>query len=224
MIRLQKFLAEAGIASRRKCEQLITAGKIKVNGQIISELGYKIDEHQDRVEYQGKPVKPASGKIYLAINKPLGYICSASASQGKSVLELVDIKERIYSVGRLDKDSTGLLILTNDGDFANKIMHPKFASEKEYLVQLNKIFNRQDAKKLAAGMVLDGKKLQPIKTIKITGRTVKLILREGVNRQIRRLLGQLGYQVLALQRIRVGRLKLGNLKIGEWKNIKPTDL
>ncbi|HNW08962.1 MAG TPA: pseudouridine synthase [bacterium] len=224
MIRLQKFLAEAGIASRRKCEQLITAGKIKVNGQIISELGYKIDEHQDRVEYRGKPVKPASGKIYLAINKPPGYICSASTSQGKSVLELVDIKERIYSVGRLDKDSTGLLLLTNDGEFANKISHPRHGAEKEYLVLLDKKFQPADSLKLAAGMMLDGKKLQPIKTAAINGLKIKLILHEGVNREIRRLLGRLGYRVINLTRIRIGRLSLGRLKTGQWKKITPEQI
>lgn len=224
MMRLQKFLADAGIASRRKCEQLITTGKIKVNGKIISELGYKIDEYQDQIEYNGKPVKPTTRKIYLAINKPVGYICSASSNQGKSVLELVDIRERIYPIGRLDKDSSGLLLLTNDGEFANQISHPRYGAEKEYLVSLDKNFQPADSLKLASGMVLDGKKLQPIKTAAINGRTIKLILHEGANREIRRLLGQLGYRVIELTRIRIGRLQLGRLKIGQWKKTNPKQI
>lgn len=224
MMRLQKFLSQAGVASRRKAEELILAGKVKVNGQKITELGTKVDEKTDQVEYAGRIIRSESKKVYIAVNKPVDYVCSVSDKQGKSVLELVDISDRIYPVGRLDKDSSGLIILTNDGDFANRLAHPRYGSEKEYAVLLNKKFAQHDADKIARGIILDGKKLQPVKTVAVNGFTVRLVLREGVNRQIRRMLGQLGYRVLELKRIRIGHLSLGNLKEGEWKKIKPTDL
>jgi 23S rRNA pseudouridine2605 synthase len=223
-MRLQKFLANAGIASRRKAEQLILSGKIKVNGQIINQLGAQIDENRDQIQYLGRPVKIKSEKIYIALNKPAGYIASASDRQGKTVLSLVKAKERIYPVGRLDKDSAGLLILTNDGEFANLLTHPRHGGQKEYFAVLDRSLEPTDVKRLEHGIFLDGKRLKPVKIVYLGHKTVQLILREGVNRQIRRMFGHLGYTVLKLKRVRIGKLELGNLKEGKSLRIRKEDV
>lgn len=223
MIRLQKFLALAGVASRRKAEELIVDGRIKVNGELITELGTKVDE-SDKVEYNGKILQIEPNKIYIALNKPVGYISSATSSQGQSVLDLVKTKERIYPVGRLDKDSSGLILLTNDGDFANKITHAKYGCEKEYEVIIDKPFLEIDKKSFESGMKLAGYKLQPVKVTMVDGNKVRLILKEGINRQIRKMMGKCGYNVIDLKRIRIGKLKLSNIKTGQWKIINHKDV
>ncbi|MDO8669579.1 MAG: pseudouridine synthase [Candidatus Buchananbacteria bacterium] len=223
MIRLQKFLAEAGIASRRKAEELIVAGKVKVNGRVADKLGTKVDEN-DQVEYDGRLLKIKSTKIYIALNKPIGYIASASSRQGPSVLDLVKIKDRIYPVGRLDKDSHGLIFLTNDGDFANRITHAKYGCEKEYEVTIDKPFLPIDKKAFESGLKLAGYKLQPVRVTLVKDNIVRLVLKEGINRQIRKMMGKCGYDVLDLKRIRIGKFKLPNIKIGEWQNINNNDV
>lgn len=224
MIRLHKFLAEAGIASRRKAEELIKKGKVTVNGSVVQELGTLVDPEKDKVEYSGKPVKPSQEKIYIALNKPLGYISSASGAEGKSVLQLVDVKQRIYPVGRLDKDSTGLMILTNDGELTNKITHPRYGSEKEYFVVLDAGLKEDHIKKLERGLKINGQKLQGIKVVSAQNKSARLILKEGINRQIRKMMGFLGYKVIKLKRIRIGKLELGDLKEGQWKKISKKDI
>ena len=224
MIRLQKFLADAGVASRRKAEELIADGQIKVNGQVISKLGTKIDEEADEVEYNGRILNLESNKIYLALNKPVGYICSADRLQGKSVLDLIKTKERIYPVGRLDKDSSGLLLLTNDGEFANEMSHPRFSKEKEYFVVLDQDLKKDHIKKLNQGLIIDDKKLQPVKVVSAKNKSAQIILKEGINRQIRRMLGKLGYTVIKLKRVRIGKLELGDLEEGKWREIKKEEV
>lgn len=223
MMRLQKFLALAGVASRRKAEELIVDGRIKVNGKLITELGTKVDD-SDKVEYNGKILHTEQNKIYIALNKPVGYISSASSDQGESVLDLVKTKERIYPVGRLDKDSSGLILLTNDGEFANQITHAKYGCEKEYEVVIDKPFLEIDKKSFESGMKLAGYKLQPVKVTMMNGNIVRLILKEGINRQIRKMMGKCGYDVIELKRIRIGKLKLSNIKTGQWKNINYKDV
>jgi len=218
MIRLQKFLASAGVASRRKAEELIVAGRVKVNGQVVRELGTKVNE-DDKVEYDGRLLKTEANKIYIALDKPVGYVSSATSSQGQSVLDLVKVKERIYPVGRLDKDSSGLIFLTNDGDFANRITHAKYSCEKEYEVVINKPFKAIDKKTFENGMKLAGYKLQPVKVVIINDNIVRLILKEGINRQIRKMMGKAGYRIIDLKRIRIGKFKLVDFKIGQWKKI-----
>lgn len=224
MMRLQKFLAQAGISSRRKAEELITNGKIKVNDKVVTELGVKVDENRDEIKFQDKVIELESNKIYIALNKPTGYISSASGEQGKSIFNLIKIKERIYPVGRLDKDSSGLLILTNDGELANRLTHPRFESEKEYFIILDQDLRTEDINKLKKGMIIGGKKLQGVKTVSAQNKSARLILKEGINKQIRRMLGKLGYTVVRLKRIRIGKLELGDLKEGEYKNIEITDI
>lgn len=223
MIRLQKFLASAGVSSRRKAEEFIVAGKVKVNGQVVTELGTKVSE-DDQVEYDGKLLKPETNKIYIALNKPVGYISSATSSQGESVLDLVKIKERIYPVGRLDKDSSGLILLTNNGEFTNKITHARYGCEKEYEVLLDKPFLDIDKKSFESGLKLAGHQLQPVKVTLVKDNIVRLILKEGINRQIRKMMGKCGYDVIDLKRIRIGKFKLANLKSGQWKNINCQDV
>ncbi len=220
MMRLQKFLAAVGITSRRQAEKLIEAGKIKVNGKITTELGTKVDEQHDTVEFEGKLLTLKSPQFYIALNKPTGYVCSTDRTQGKSILDLVKIKQRLYPVGRLDKDSSGLILLTNDGEFANQITHPRYRSSKEYFVVLDQDLRPEDIKKLERGMIISGKKLQPIKVIMSKNKSARIILHEGINRQIRRMLGRLGYNVVKLKRIRIGKLELGDLKEGGWREIR----
>ena len=225
MIRLQKFLADAGIASRRKAETLIVDGKVSVNGAVVTTLGTTIDPGRDVVTYNGATVSLKSKKTYLAVHKPVGYISSASDAQGKSILSLIGSNERVYPVGRLDKDSCGLLILTNDGDFTNRITHARFGCEKEYFVTLDMDLTPEAVKKIQRGMRLgDRTKLAPVKVVMAKNKSARLILKEGVNRQIRRMLGELGYTVVKLKRIRIGKLELGELKTGEWRSIKPEEV
>jgi 23S rRNA pseudouridine2605 synthase len=218
MIRLQKYIADCGVTSRRKAEELIIDGKIKVNGRVINELGTKVDNN-DKVEYDGGVIKIESDKIYIALNKPVGYISSSTSRQGKSVLELIDIEKRVYPVGRLDKDSSGLIILTNDGELTNEITHPKYGSEKEYEVILNRPITDSDKKKLESPMIIEDKELQPARVASVKGNKVNLVLKEGMNRQIRKMMAKLSYSVIDLKRIRVGKLNLGKIKEGQWQMI-----
>ena len=223
-MRLQKFLANAGITSRRKAEDLILDGAIKVNGRQINKLGIQIDENNDQVEFGGQIIKLSSSKIYLALHKPVDYISTTTNKQGKSILNLVNVKEKIYPVGRLDKDSSGLIILTNDGEFTNQITHAKYGCQKQYFVTLNQDLTPQDIKKMERGMSLSGKKLQPAKIVSAKNKSATIILNEGINRQIRRMFGSLGYTVIKLKRIKIGNLELGDLKSGQFKKIKPSDV
>lgn len=224
MIRLQKFLAEAGVSSRRKAEELIKAGQVKVNDKIITELGTKVDESKDKIKYNNKILNLKSDKIYVALNKPIDYVSSVSSDQGESILDLVKVKERLYPVGRLDKDSSGLILLTNDGEFTNQITHPKFESEKEYFIILDQDLKKEDIQKLKKGLILGDKKLQGVKVVMAKNKSTRIILKEGMNRQIRRMLGKLGYTVIRLKRIRIGKLELGDLKEGQWKKINKEDV
>jgi len=224
-MRLNKFIAQAGICSRRQADELIASGRIRVNGQIIEELGTIINEKKDEVLFGRKKLSLTPNKSYYALNKPVGYITSATSAQGKSIVELVKgIKNRIYPVGRLDKDSRGLIILTNDGDFAYRLTQAKFGCEKEYEVTLNRPLAAKDKKAFERGPTLEGKQLQPVRVARQHGAKANLILKEGINRQIRRLAERQGYEVLDLKRIRIGKLNLGNLKEGEYRSINPPDV
>lgn len=224
MIRLNKFLAQAGVASRRKADSLIAAGKVTVNGAVVEELGTQVDEIKDQVACSGKPVRIVNDHTYIALNKPIGYVSSASNSQGKSVLQLVNRHSRIYPIGRLDKDSRGLIILTDDGELTYQSTHAKFGWEKEYEVTIDRPLLKGDAEMISRGMIVDGKKLQPVRISGSKGNSVRLVLKEGINRQIRRMLGRLGYRVSDLKRIRIGKLELGDLKEGEWRKINREDI
>ena len=240
-IRLQKHIADMGITSRRKAEDLIRAGKILVNGKIVTELGTKINPDIDNVSLKNKkkeinknPIEQ-HGFIYIALNKPVGYICSNTSSQGASILELI-IKEnnigrnkqantiRVYPVGRLDKDSEGLVLLTNDGELTNILTHPRYEHTKEYDVTVDKPLTKDARHILESGMILNDKKLKGItikKEFNKGKRTIiTLILEEGKNRQLRKMFGRIGYTITTLRRTRIGRLRLSTLPVGTWKYVK----
>jgi len=221
-MRLQKIIAEAGIASRRKAEELILAGRVSVNGICIRELGTKADAAKDKILVDKKPIVREK-KAYIMLYKPVGYVSSSVSTQGQSVLDLVPSEMRLYPVGRLDKESEGLLILTNDGEYALHAMHPRYEHEKEYLVELDKPLAPKDEATLLSGMMLEGKKLAPMRVSarKQEGLVVKLVLREGKKHQIRRVMDQLGYTVRRLVRIRIGNISLGQMQPGEWHAFKP---
>ena len=214
-MRLQKFLSEQGILSRRAAEEEIKKGKVKVNG-VPAELGTKIDPETDIVEYKGKRVGGAVRKVYLMLNKPVGYVTTMSDEKGRPcVAELVEnVGVRVYPIGRLDLESEGLLLFTNDGALANRLMHPKYHKPKVYHV---KIRGEVDAEKIAAlgrPMNIDG-----YVTRKPEYTVLAMELFEGRNRQIRKMCEQLSLHIITLKRISIGEVKLGNLALGEWRHL-----
>ncbi len=227
--RLQKFMASCGVASRRKCEEIILAGKVKVNGKIVSELGVKVNPSKDKVEYEGKIINKEENKVYIMLNKPEGYITSVKDEKGrKTILDIVKVKERIYPVGRLDYDSSGLLILTNDGDMYNKIIHPRVEITKKYIVVVEGEFKERELKKFRRGIDIGGYITAPaeIKVLKFEDNktTIEVGIHEGKNRQIRRMCSALNHNVLALKRVAIGNIKLGNLKRGEYRPLTNEEL
>ena len=224
-IRLQKYLADCGIASRRKAEMFIIQGKVKVNGKVVKELGTKVGT-DDKVEFKGKIVKPKQEKVYIMLNKPVGSLSTVKKGKekGQTVLDLVKIKERIFPVGRLDKNSSGLLILTNDGDLALKLTHPRYEKEKEYLVEVNKEITKDFIKSLKRGVKLEEGRTLPAKVKQLGIKKFEIVLKEGKKRQIRRMCERLGYQVKSLHRIRINKLKLGDLKSGKFKYLGDKDI
>lgn len=224
--RLQKFMSQAGVASRRHAEEMIKAGKVKVNGKIVKELGTKVDPDKDKIQVEGKNVRRPQNFIYVVLNKPKRYITSRNdPRKRKTVYELLppELKNVVWPVGRLDFNTEGLLILTNDGDLTQQFSHPSFEHEKEYEVILDKELSAGRIEKLEGGMIIDGKKTSPAK-IKTAGTTVYMTIHEGINRQIRKMFGELGYSVRNLKRIRVGKLKLGNLPVGKHVQVNKDKL
>lgn len=222
-VRLQKFLSAAGVCSRRKGEELIVTGKIAVNGEIVVELGTKIDPDQDQVEVDGQVIQPAHTLVYIALNKPRDYVSSCSHPGEKIVLDLVDIPERIYPVGRLDKDSTGLILLTNDGRLHHQLSHPSFDHEKEYDVTVARPISDGALKKMRDGLPLMGTKTRPTRITRISARGFRIVLQEGKNRQIRRMVRKVGNEVTRLQRKRFAGIELGNLPPGKWRHLSRSE-
>lgn len=226
LVRLQKMLADCGVDSRRKCEELIRRGSVKVNGK-VAVIGDKVDPYNDKVYVKGRRVT-ASAKPkyrYIMLHKPRGYVTTMSDELGrKCIAELIeDIEERVYPIGRLDKDSEGLLLLTNDGEFANHIMHPKKHINKVYRVTVRPEITDEMIDKLQTGIVLDGRKTAPAQVRVVTkqeGRVVlEIVIREGRNRQIRRMCESLGLEVARLKRVAIGTVKLGGLKQGMYRDL-----
>jgi 23S rRNA pseudouridine2605 synthase/23S rRNA pseudouridine2604 synthase len=224
LIRLQKFLAQAGVCSRRKGETYITAGRVRVNGAVVTELGTKVDPATDQVEVDGRPVALDQETVYLILNKPTGYVTTCEQPTDKIVLDLVDVPERIFPVGRLDKDSTGLVLLTNDGRIHHRLLHPSFDHEKEYELTVGRPMDRQALKRMAQGVVLDGTKTRSAKIKRLAAKRFRITLQEGRNRQIRRMVGKVGNYVVRLKRIRMANLKLGDLSEGKWRYLKPAEI
>lgn len=219
-MRLNAFLAHAGIASRRKAVELIEAGEILVNGVVVTEPWYEVRE-KDQVSVAGKPAQ-LEQFVYILLHKPTGYVTTSLDEQGRpTVLDLIgdEIKERVYPVGRLDQDTTGLLLLTNDGDLAQRLAHPSGEVEKAYAVKLNKPFDLRDADKLRAGITLTDGPIRPdrISVDRTHRRRVSVYLHSGRNRIVRRMFAALGYEVEELHRFAYAGLTLGLLKSGQWR-------
>lgn len=227
--RLQKYLAECGVASRRKSEELIAAGKVKVNGH-VAQIGDKIDPRRDLVTVRGKKVRKTQRNYYILLHKPRGYVTTVSDELGrKTVMDLVrDIDARLYPVGRLDKDSEGLLLLTNDGAFANALTHPRHAYSKKYRVTIRGKVDDSALLQLREGIDLDGRMTAPCDVTVLTAeenRTVlEFVLHEGRNRQIRRMCEAVNLEVIRLKRIAVGSLKLGMLPAGKWRELTDNEV
>lgn len=231
-VRLQKFMADCGIASRRKCEEYILEGKVKINGETVSKLGIKINPKEDKITFNGEEIKKEEKKVYILLNKPIDYVTTVSDQFGrKNVLELVKgVDKRIVPVGRLDMYTSGALILTNDGDFVYKVTHPKHEINKTYVVTLKGIFNSDSKKRLETGVQIEDYKTKPakVKILKIdeeknTSR-VEITIHEGKNRQVRKMCETLGYKVLALHRTKIGVLSVKGLKIGEWRYLRKEEI
>ena len=231
-MRLQKYLATAGIASRRKCEQLILQGKVEVNGTIVTELGTKINTEVDEVKYNGKIVKLEEEKIYILLNKPIGYVTTSKEQFGRDmVLDLVKVNKRIVPVGRLDMYTSGALILTNDGEFVNKLTHPSHEINKTYNVTLKGIVTKEDIEKLQNGIEIDNgyiTKPAKAKILKIDAEKkisrIQITIHEGKNRQIRKMCTAIGKKVLALHRCKIGNLDVKDLKLGEWRYLSEKEV
>lgn len=224
LIRLQKYLSEAGVCSRRQGEQYIQAGRVRVNGDVVTAMGTKIDPQQDRVTVDGQEVATGQRSVYIALNKPEGVVTSCRHAGQKVVVDLIDLPERIYPIGRLDKDSTGLLLLTNDGRLHHRLSHPSFDHEKAYEVGVDRVITDGALKRMAKGMPLGDTRTRPAKVKRLSGRRFRIVLQEGRNRQIRRMLRKLGYQVSFLKRIRMADIRLGNLAPGEWRYLTRTEI
>ena len=234
--RLQKFLARSGIASRRKSEELITSGKIKVNGQVVTELGIKINPEIDSVEYNGKQIKEENKKIYILLNKPIGYVTTVKDQfKRDTVMELVKgVKERIVPVGRLDMYTSGALLLSNDGDFINKVTHPKHEIEKTYNATIVGKVTKEDVEKLTKGVEIQDDletyvtKPAKVKILKIDEEKnlsrIQITIHEGKNREVRRMCEAIGKKVIALHRTQIGNIDVKNLQLGKWRYLTEKEI
>lgn len=228
-IRLQKFLSECGAASRRKAEELIAAGKVKVNGRIAA-VGDKVDPKRDKVTLSGKRVIPETKKVYIMLNKPRGYVTTLKDEYDrKNVSELVKgAGVRVFPVGRLDRDSEGLLFLTNDGAFANDITHPSKHVNKTYAVTVRGAVEDECIEQMSDGVVIDGIRTKPCDifvTERKSDRTfLRFIISEGRNRQIRKMCAAVGLEVMRLKRIEIAGVKLGGLKVGDWRELNEREM
>ncbi len=227
--RLQKYLANCGVASRRKCEELIISSKVKVNGVIVNEVGIKVDPLKDMIEYNGKEIKKKEDKVYIMLNKPEGYISSVKDEKGRAtILDIVKVNERIYPIGRLDYDSSGLLLLTNDGEIYNKIIHPRVEIIKRYVAVVKGEVTDKDKMKFEIGIDIGGYITAPaeLKVISYDRgvSTIEIGIHEGKNRQIRKMCAAIHHDVLSLKRISIGEIKLGYLKRGEYRKLNKEEL
>lgn len=253
--RLQKYLANNGVAARRKCEEFIQEGRVKVNGQVVKELGTKINPEKDIVEFDGKVVKPVGKKVYILLNKPIGYVTTVKDQfERPTVLDLVKVEEKVLPVGRLDMYTSGALILSNDGEFINKVTHPRNEVEKTYTVTVKGIVTKEDIEKLQNGVEIQMDKLyenedenneendynpkQKDKTFKTGKAKVKILktdeeknisrlqitIHEGKNREVRKMCEAIGKKVLALHRRKIGNLDVKNIELGKWRYLNKKEV
>lgn len=229
-MRLAKFLAHAGIASRRQCEELLREGQVKVNGSIVTEMGFQVDPAIDLIEFAGEIVKNEQSAVYLLLNKPPGYICSANDPQGRpTVLELVkNIDQRIYPVGRLDFDTSGLIILSNDGDFANLMIHPRYKIEKCYEAWVQGNVKDKELLHIRKGMVLEDGPTAPAESTILRREAnqslIEVRIHEGRKRQVKRMCAAIGHPVISLQRTKIAFLSINGLREGQYRHLSLTEV
>ena len=229
--RLQKYLAQCGVASRRKCEELILQGRVQVNGVTVTELGTKINPEKDKIKFDGKDIKQAQKLVYILLNKPIGYVTTADDQFGRdTVLDLVKVKERIVPVGRLDLYTSGALILTNDGDFVYQVTHPKHEIEKTYTVTIKGIVQNSEVEQLRNGIKIDDYITKPARVKILKTDTEKDISRleitihEGKNRQVRKMCEAVGRKVLALHRSKIGGIGVKDIELGKWRYLTANEV
>lgn len=229
--RLQKYMASCGIASRRKCEELILLGKVKVNGNIIEELGFKVNPFEDIVEYDGRVITKEERKVYIMLNKPEDVITSVKDEKDrKTVIDIVKVNERIFPIGRLDYDSSGLILLTNDGELYNKIIHPRVELDKKYVAVVKGEVSLDDKEKFESGIDIGGYITAPakLKMLEYSHRkdlsTIEVCIHEGKNRQIRKMCSAINHEVMSLKRVSIGNIRLGQLKKGEYRYLNDEEM
>lgn len=229
-MRLQKYMAKCGVASRRKSEEIISKGLVKVNGKIVDELGVQIDPTKDVVEVDGKTIKLETNKIYIMVNKPVGYVTTLKDEKDRKVVtDLIEgVRERIYPVGRLDIDTTGLLILTNDGDLTFKLTHPSNKVSKRYIAIVEGVPTKYELDRFRNGLVIDGRKTSKA-NIKVAKRyddesILDISIYEGRNRQVKKMCEKINHPVKKLKRISIGEIELGGLDIGNWRYLNQEEI
>jgi 23S rRNA pseudouridine2605 synthase len=223
-MRLNRFLAAAGIGSRRKCDELIAAGRVTINGRVCTNFSAQ-PSARDHVKVDGKLVHPEAA-LTIALHKPAGFVSTRSDPHARdTIFDLLPPKfPRLFNIGRLDTQSEGLLLLTNDGDLSQRLTHPRFKIEKEYEVTLDRQWNSADAQKLLRGIFLDGQRAQIARLHAISSIKLRVVLRQGINQQIRRMFYESGYEVKRLVRVRIGNLRLGDLPRGHWRHLSKAEL
>ena len=229
--RLQKYLAECGIASRRKCEEYILQGKVQVNGKTITELGVKVNPEKDKITFEGKNVKQEERKVYILLNKPIGYVTTSDEQFGRDkVLDLVKVRERVVPVGRLDMYTSGALILTNDGDFVYKVTHPKHEITKTYTVTVKGIIQNEEVEQLKNGVKIDDYITRPakVKILKTDEEKdisrLEITIHEGKNRQVRKMCESVGRKVIALHRSKIGNIGVKDIELGKWRYLTANEV
>lgn len=221
-MRINKYLSEAGVCSRRKADELIDSGRVTINGEIVSK-GSQVEEG-DIVAVDGERLSEKKNEIYIAFNKPIGIECTASKDSPDNIIDYINYPERIYPVGRLDKNSEGLILLTNDGELSNSILKARNYHEKEYVVRVDRPVTDDFIQKMSSGVDILETTTRPCKVEKTHSNEFKIILTQGLNRQIRRMCEALGYRVTKLRRIRVVNIRLGDLEKGKWRHLTEDEL
>jgi 23S rRNA pseudouridine2605 synthase len=228
--RLQKVLAKAGIASRRGAEKLIRQGKVRVDGKVVTEMGTKVDPGTQAIECEGIALSSQEKKVYVLLHKPSGYLSTVDDPQGRPIVTdlLKNIKERVYPVGRLDLDTEGALLLTNDGELAQKILHPSHEVNKTYVAKVKGLPGKKKLDALSKGIELEGRKTWPadieVLNTKVQSAIIRIIIHEGRKRQVRKMFEAIGHPVLELKRIAYGQLELGELRSGKYRFLTPADI
>ncbi|KQL44983.1 pseudouridine synthase [Brevibacillus choshinensis] len=221
-MRINKYISETGFCSRRESDKLIEAKRVTINGK-LAELGSTVEPGDD-VRIDGQPVGTKKKAVYIVLNKPVGITCTTELHVKGNIVDFVNHPERIFPIGRLDKDSQGLILLTNDGDIVNKILRAENNHEKEYIVTVDKPITPQFVQGMSSGVRILGTVTKPCKVTKISDRVFKIILTQGLNRQIRRMCQAFGYQVRQLKRVRIMNIQLDNLKVGQWRDLTHQEL